>query len=126
MQVARKAQYLLQHEHEHVGRHCCYETLWGSEVRGKRSRGRAMASPFQKICRFDIHVKTGGLRFCISTLTPVLKKCVFRHYVFRIRVDSQPKRCNTCAFSQKSVFVWTARKRREKDTLSNPMKPMSN
>ena len=37
-----------------------------------------------------------------STLS---KKCVFRRCVFRIRVDGRPKRCNTRAFSQKSVLA---------------------
>ena len=32
------------------------------------------------------------------------KGCVFRRHVFRIHVDSRPKQCNTCAFSQKKRF----------------------
>ena len=48
-------------------------------------------------------MKTGGLRFRISPpWDPFSKKCVFR-----IHVDGRPKRCNTCAFSQKSVVMWT-------------------
>ena len=42
-----------------------------------------------------------------STLRPVFKKLRFQE-LFRIRVDGWPKRCYTCAFSQKSVLVWTA------------------
>ena len=43
-----------------------------------------------------------------STLRPVFKKCIFWHCVYKIRMDGWPKQCNTCVFSQKSVFVWTA------------------
>ena len=40
--------------------------LWeacSSEVECKRSRGGVMASSFWKVCRFAVHMKTGGLRF---------------------------------------------------------------
>ena len=64
----KKGSRLLWHEHEHVVRHCCcccYETSQGSEVEGKRSGGGAMASLFWNVCRFAVHMKTGGLRFWI-------------------------------------------------------------
>ena len=62
-----------------------------------------MTSSFQKLRGFTVHAKTGGLRYWIfPPWVPFSKKCVFR-----IRVDSQPKQCNTCAFSQKSILVWT-------------------
>lgn len=55
--------------------------------------------------------RTGGLRFRISPpWDPFSKKCVFRRCVFRIRMDGRPKRCNTCAFSQNGVVVWTGPK----------------
>ena len=103
-------------EHEHVVRHCCcccccccYETLQGSEVGGKRSRGGAMASSFWKVCGFTGHTKWEGCVFgFFHPETPFSKKCVLRRCVFSIRVDGRPKQCFTCAFSQKSVFVWTA------------------
>ena len=104
-------QYLLWHKHEHVVRHCCcycYETLRGSEVRGKRSRGGAMATLFWKVSRFAVQTRTGGLRFRISPpWDPFSKKCIFRHCIFKT-ANKWPKRCNTCAFSPRSIFVWTA------------------
>ena len=55
-------------------------------------------------------MKTGGLRYLISPpWEPFSKKCVFRHCVFRVRMDSRPKRCSTCVFSKKNV-VWTGPK----------------
>ena len=72
----------------------------GSEVKGNKSRGGAMASSFGKVCRFAVHMRTGGLRFRISPpWDPFSKKRVFGGCVFRIHVDG--------VFS-KRVFVWTA------------------
>ena len=55
--------------------------------------GGAMTSPFRKVCRFTIHMKTEGC-VCRSPWDLVTKKCVFR-----IRVDGRAKRCKTWAFS---------------------------
>ena len=58
-----------------------------------------MASSFRKVCGFAIHMKMGGLRFRIfPPRDPFSKKCAFR-----IRVDSRPKRCNTCVFSHENA-----------------------
>ena len=59
-----------------------------------------MVSSFWKVCGFAIHMKTGDL----------FSKSAFSGAAFRISKDGQPKRCNTCAFSQKSVVVWTGPK----------------
>ena len=90
-----------KHEHEHAGRHCCcccccycYEASRGSEVGGKRSRGGAMTSSFCEVCGFAVHMKMGGLCFQI-----------YLHPEIRV---GRPKRCNTCAFSQKTILVWMA------------------
>ena len=84
--------------------------LWDvAGFRGQRQEveGWAMASLFWKVCGFAVHMKTGGLRFQISPpWDPFSKMCVFRRCIFRIRMDGRPKRCNTCAFSQKSVLAF--------------------
>ena len=57
----------------------------------QRSKGGAMKSSFWTVCRFTVHMKTGGMRFLIfPPWDPFLKKCVFRRCVFRIRVDVRP------------------------------------
>ena len=38
----------------------------------------------------------------------VSKQCVYRHCIYRIHVDDQPKRCKTCAFTHRSVSMWMA------------------
>ena len=95
------AQYLLQQEHKHVVCHCwccCYETSQDLEVGGKRSRGGAMASSFWKVCRFAVHMSTGGLRFQIF---PTFQKCIFSCCVLRIPVDGRTKRCKMWVFAWK-------------------------
>ena len=57
---------------------------------------------------FTVHRRKGGLRLRICPpWDPFFKKVRFQ-VLFRICMDGWPKRCNICAFSQKSVAVWTA------------------
>ena len=101
---ARKAQYLLRHEHEHVVRHCCccccYETWRGSEVRGNRSRGGAMASSFRKVIRRP-HENGRAAFSDFSTLRPVFKKVRFRDPCGR---SAKTMQC-VCVFAKERFHV---------------------
>ena len=96
-----------RHEHKHVVRCCCcYETSWGSEVGGKRSRW--WCHRFGKYADLLSTQKHKGSVFQIfPPWDLVSKKCIFRHCVYRIHVDDWPKRCKTCVFTLKSVSIWT-------------------
>ena len=72
-----------------------------SEVRGQ-GVGRWR---YRFVCMW-IHCPQGNRRAAFSDFsTP---RPVFRCFIFRIHVDGRPKWCNTCAFLQKSILVWTA------------------
>ena len=78
---------------------------------GRRLEVDGWGNGVLKVCWFAVYTRTGGLRFwTCPPWDPFSKKCVLRRCFYRIRVDGRPKRCNTCAFSQKNVFVWTASK----------------
>ena len=74
--VARKARYLLQHEHEHVVRHCCcccccYETSRGSEVEG---RGDGVIAAFTGPVWKNSQNEAKHVRFCKRASCVVSKR----------------------------------------------------
>ena len=83
---ARKAQYLLLHEHEHVVRYCCccccccYETLQGSEVEWGWGDKVIVLESMRIHCP-DEYVRTAFWDF--STLRPVFKKVRFQALRFQ-------------------------------------------
>ena len=85
-----------------------------SEARG---RGVIVSESMQIRCSHE----TGRAAFFgfLHPETCFQIKCAFRCCIFRICVDGQPKQCNTYAFSQKSVFMWTAPNKTSKSIVFN-------
>ena len=74
---SRKAQYLLQHEHEHVGRRCCCCYINVAGFRGQRLEVEGWGDGVTVSERMRIHrpLEDGSAAFSdFSTLRPVFKK----------------------------------------------------